>query len=242
MNNSFKYLIGSAIGGGIGWFVGAVIVEMLIIKEYREDYGDESPIGENDIPVAETEEGNLFKRPTNMSKQKMKNYDKLFEGSPEIEQLAKKYRGELDETSGPEEEIEVDLTSILEDESGDIQPISVISEEEYANTESLEAVTLYFYDDDVVTDEHGVPIEHVEQLIGDEALVSFGELSDDPDIVYVRNLPKKALYEIVRKNMNYAAPVNGRRYLAEKMRRRDRIDKMSDEEMTDEPGKKTTDA
>ena len=226
MNKNTKILIGAGVGAGLGYFVAAVIVEVIAIKEERifEECRTEM------IPFEEEEE-NYVITDEKMPKKIVKNYSELFRTRPDIAELAAKYRGELDE---PEKSPEEDFSEMSDDEldddpdNGDIQEISIVSQGEYANAEGFSWQTLRYFDDDVVTDEHDNPIEHVEQLIGDEALVSFGELSDDNDIVYVRNLPKKVMYEVVRMNKDYAH--QERLVRKSQLKRRDRIDRMGEEE------------
>jgi hypothetical protein len=246
MNTTTKILIGATIGAGVGYFVGAVIAEIIRIKEdpfYNEDYHDSDEFPQDDgIEVDENEGMKLMERPRSggvMSKTVKKNYSEIFKKNPDLEALVRKYNtsdGPVDDPTLVEDVVE-DMQKIedefAEPEDTDNQPISIISLAEYANNqEGFETLTLNYYDDDVVTDEHDEPISHPEQLLGDDALVSFGELSEDEDVVYVRNRPKKALYEVVRTNKNYGVQLQKSRRLAAKaaMKKRDRIDRMGEEE------------
>lgn len=242
MNTTAKILIGATIGAGVGWFVGAVIAEIIALKE-NPNWEDDFEYEDLDEDPGNDDETNLdgmklMERPRSggvMSKTIKKNYSEIFKKNPDLEALVKKYNGgevASEETNG------MTLDVVIEDEfetpeDTDHQPISIISLAEYANNEEgLEALTLNYYDDDVVTDEHDEPISHPEQILGEDALVSFGELSEDEDVVYVRNLPKKAMYEVVRTNKNYGAQLQKSRRLAAKaaMKKRDRIDSMGEED------------
>lgn len=224
MNNNIKILIGAGIGAGIGWFVGAVIAEMIALKSFDYENCEEYQDHYKDVPEEYTV---LERNSTKVSKrEKSKDYTKSFKS---LQELASKY-GMNVVTPDPNDETIKGMTPdyTIEDELFEIddspKDIEIISFAEYANDpEGFEAVTLHYYDDDVVTDEKDNPISRPEQLIGDEALVSFGELSDDEDVVYIRNTPKRALYEVVRLNRVYASSPS-------RAKARDRIDKMGEEE------------
>lgn len=222
MNHTVKLLIGAAVGAGFGYFVGAVIVEIIKLKEessvldFYEDEENEDDLIEGKIE--ELKESNSIRRKELMGNKKLKtkNYTEYFKNQdrPELAALAAKYNGgDLPNTiqdgildndllkSRMDEAIEEDFNQV-EDESEVTDP-SIISLAEFANAEGFDCMTLNYYDDDVVTDEQDNPIYRPEQILGDEALVSFGELSEDEDVVYIRNLAKKAMYEVVRTNKEY---------------------------------------
>lgn len=77
----------------------------------------------------------------------------------------------------------------------------VISPEEFGDCD-YETVSLTYYADGVVTDDFDEPIEDVEDLIGPDALNTFGEYEDDS--VFVRNDEKQCDYEILLDVRNYA--------------------------------------
>lgn len=213
MNTNLKLLIGATIGAGLGYFVGSIIVEIIALKEHPEDeldyYDLEYPNTQDGGPEID-EEKKLFQRSEPMSKRRTRNYTQAFQGNPGLELLVKKYNGELELPDLPiknapaREEEEIEGLHDPEEEDDDIQPISIISMAEFANAEGFECLTLKYYEDDVVTDEHDTPIDRPEEILGEDALVSFGELSGDEDTVYVRNLPKKAMYEVIRTGKNYS--------------------------------------
>lgn len=74
--------------------------------------------------------------------------------------------------------------------------------EEYENHDK---VTLTYYEgDDTLADETEEIIADVSETIGDEALKCFGQGSDDPDVVYVRNERLGIDYEVVRQGNKYS--------------------------------------
>jgi len=211
MNKFTNQLIGAAIGGAFGYFVGAVIVEIINIKENENDWEDWIDGNEND-PV----EGQLgpkepiifmgHKKDKKIGK--VKNYTQHFisEGRPELAVLAAKYNGELIEDAVVENTLDISEDfEVVEDEIQEEKDISIISLAEFTLNDDFKSLTLNFYDDDVVTDEHENPINRPDRILGTEFSVSFGILSEDEDVVYVKNLTKKAMYEIVRTNTTYAA-------------------------------------
>jgi hypothetical protein len=213
MNTTVKVLIGAGIGAGIGYFIGTVIVEVIHLRE--EEYYGIKP----DVILEDEVKDNRKVLTRNRRKLDTKDYTKHYstEGQPELAALVAKYNGdrqeeveEISDSSNEEEEFD-----IPEDEKKETDP-SIISVSEFANAgDEFDCLTLHFYDDDVVTDEHGNPIDRPEQILGSDALISFGMLSEDEDVVYVRNLAKKAMYEVVRLNKDYSAPEPRRRRVKE---------------------------
>lgn len=202
MNTTGKQITGAVIGAGVGWFIATIIADIIELKS-NEDIpwidGDE-----NDNPETIKEIGK-----PEMSKPR-KSYTEYFKSQdrPDLAELAAKYRpdDETDAIAAGDEIVDLTEDDFETVEDDEVTDPCIISLAEYANAEGLEAVTLNYYDDDVVTDQQDNPVDRPERILGDEALLSFGELSEDPDVVYVRNLSKKAVYEVVRVNKNYSAP------------------------------------
>lgn len=70
-------------------------------------------------------------------------------------------------------------------------------------------ITLFYYEnDDTLSTEEEEILSNVEEIVG-EALLSFGEQSGDPDIVYVRNERLSIDYEIIRLMKSYQETVLG---------------------------------
>lgn len=109
-------------------------------------------------------------------------------------------------------------------------PIQIISLEEYVEGgQSQEKRDLTYYEaDDTLADEDEKIIADPDALIGSDALVSFGKLSTDPDIVYVRNTQVGEDYEVTRLQQAYAEVVLG--IVPEKPKARTKkVKKMPDE-------------
>lgn len=77
----------------------------------------------------------------------------------------------------------------------------VISPDEFGEKD-YNMVTLTYYNDRVLADRFEERIENPEELVGDEALGSFGEYEDDA--VYVRNDALKTDYEILLDMRDYS--------------------------------------
>lgn len=77
----------------------------------------------------------------------------------------------------------------------------VISPEEFDELDGYTPISLTYFADGVLADEHGVVVDDVEEIVGD-ALNHFGEYEDDS--VYVRNDAKRCDYEILRDEREYA--------------------------------------
>lgn len=198
MNNITKILIGALVGGGIGYLLGDAYCQVNIVN---------SPSMILYAPLDNKKELKVMPN----QKVVIKDYTHYF--SPEVKEsldkLAAKYNnGEIDPL---EEALATDIKGMdsdymIEDElvQKEEKDPSIITMEEYADSNGFEKLTFNYYFDDVLTDQHDNPITKPEQILGDEALVSFGVGSYDHDVVYVRNKAKKADYEIVRLETSYS--------------------------------------
>lgn len=84
----------------------------------------------------------------------------------------------------------------------------VIAQDVFLNSEvGYPQVTLTYYADEVLADETDSPIEDIEMTVGIKNLTRFGQQSDDPRAVYIRNDRLQADYEVVLDDGTYAAVV-----------------------------------
>jgi hypothetical protein len=90
----------------------------------------------------------------------------------------------------------------------------VVSLEEHValrNSYGSEILMYYEEDDVLVSDEEDdVLPNHGADIIGEDALTSFGEASQDPDIVYIRNERVGIDYEVIRSHKSYSEMVLGK--------------------------------
>lgn len=90
-------------------------------------------------------------------------------------------------------------------------PIHVISLQEHEENEpSYQQATLTWYaGDEVLTDDREDIIEDYPNIIGEHALARFGDVSEDENVVHVRNNVLMVDYEIVRSMGTYQQEVLG---------------------------------
>lgn len=227
MNTPISYAIGAAVGGSVGYFVGSVVADYIDEKEMREH----APIStveateEEEEPSDEEDHSSEAKMKKKRKAQREKqNYTQYFmsTGRPDLAALAEKYNngGSIDGT-----EPVGSITLITDDETigvfiPDPNAITIISSDDFSdNQDDYEVVELSYYADDIVIGEDDNIIPDPEDIVGD-ALVSFGMLSGDPDIVYVRNPKTRALYEIVRMSVKYAIDADAENPIPRKGKKR----------------------
>lgn len=122
------------------------------------------------------------------------------EEKPPLEDLARNQKTRYDKISTPD----VDETSSIFDEPAEpVEPrpenpdIVVISQEEFMeNTSEFEQETLTYFSDDGVINSAGDFFEDQDTKIG-AGKPQFGELSNDKNVVYVRNIKLEREYEIL---------------------------------------------
>lgn len=87
----------------------------------------------------------------------------------------------------------------------------IISEEEYLSNESeLEQVALTYYaGDGVVVDEHDMPVQDSDALVGDDNLTRFGHGTSDETALYIRNDNMEVEYELALDEGKYSVKVLG---------------------------------
>ncbi|MCX7817554.1 MAG: hypothetical protein N2317_08635 [Syntrophales bacterium] len=87
----------------------------------------------------------------------------------------------------------------------------IITTEQFSEEMShFDKLTIYYYeDDDTLVDENEQIICDVISIVGDEALDQFGNGSEDPEVVYVRNEKMQIDYEVIRLSKSYAQTVLG---------------------------------
>lgn len=92
---------------------------------------------------------------------------------------------------------------VEEVEEEPVKDIRVISPDEYGeNGDEYDLLSYTYYADGVLADEMDDPIEDIEDVIGSEALNTFGEY--EPNAVFVRNDRTRCDYEILRDTSRYS--------------------------------------
>lgn len=215
MNRNVALLVGATVGGAAGYFVAAVVADYIEEKEIR----DQAPVDvleeDDEQPTDDDEESSPGNQ--TMSKKKKKkqpreriDYTKHFLSinRPDLAALAKKYNeGEAEphQDGIVAQMIAVDEAETFEQPKPSADAITIISQDYFNNNpDDFEVVDLTYYADEIMIGEEDNIIPGPEDIVGNDTLVSFGQLSGDPDIVYVRNPKTRALYEIVRMSVKYA--------------------------------------
>ena len=102
-----------------------------------------------------------------------------------------------------------DWEAELSTRSPDI-PYVIHVEEWETNEVGLEQITLtYYMGDDIVTDDHDVPVYRPDNVIGKGVRDLFGHGSQDKNVVYIRNETNGCEYEILKDNGSYEVEVIG---------------------------------
>ena len=78
----------------------------------------------------------------------------------------------------------------------------VISPDEFGEFEDYERISLSYYADQILADEDDEKVEDVDNVVGLESLIHFGEFEDDS--VFVRNDRLKCDYEILLDQRTYS--------------------------------------
>lgn len=86
------------------------------------------------------------------------------------------------------------------DEVVEMKPY-VISPDEFDSREGYDIQSLTYYADGVLTDVNDIPVENVDDIVGEESLKHFGEFEEDS--VYVRNERLGVEYEILLDSRTY---------------------------------------
>ncbi len=89
---------------------------------------------------------------------------------------------------------------VIKKEETDMNEPYVISPDDF-DENGYEIVSLTYYADDVLTDEHDNVIRNRDKLIGKDSLTKFGEYEEDS--VFVRDDERKIDYEILADTRNY---------------------------------------
>jgi hypothetical protein len=193
MNNKVRaFIIGGTVGAVAGYLIGTMIVTRMSVS-ISEDFELENGEGgeeDEDDEAQDESSSRVFNLLGKMKKDESKytDYVKMYmsDQKPPIEELARKYS------------------------KNDPGNFVTLTQEEYeqrlVNDQAVSEVT-YYTKDTIFADENDKIITDVEDLIGENVLNSFGDKSNDPDIVYIHDLTKNIAYEVTRLNAAYYGTV-----------------------------------
>lgn len=119
---------------------------------------------------------------------------------------------ESEEDESEEEVITMNVFSDNSSESDERNPNKpfILTQREFEEGEHdyTQNTLTYYEGDDVLTDERDQPIHHLQKIVGVENLL-FGEQSNDPNIVYIRNNHLEVDFEVCRSTGTFAEEVLG---------------------------------
>jgi hypothetical protein len=209
MNKLTKVLIGAALGGGIGWFVGQIAQDYLAEKQARENLElAEEIINRRALEFDQEEPKPVGKKKKSKKESHnvapIRDYGEYYKAleHPELAALVEKYNGDdpiLEEQEEEKTVLEVVEFSVEADQANKDPRIISVEDFDESVTDGYIREYADYYDDDVLTI-HNEPVRNPEQIVGEDALISFGELSEDPNKVYVLNETLKVMYEITKMN------------------------------------------
>lgn len=188
---SFIFAIGAAIGGLATWQYLKPKYERMVQEEvniFKKDWsGRDNNESESE---AEAEDSKIFTR------------EELEEKRDQLNEIRKTYDNIIEENKYAKV-LEKGGSNVIDDEPYVISPLKFAEQDE-----DYEVISLTYFSDGILVDDMGELIDDPESIVGTEFPEHFGEYTEDPDTVYVRNERLMVDYEIQRDLDTYAKPVN----------------------------------
>lgn len=195
MHNGLKYTfifsIGAALGAFATWQYLKPKYERMVqdeVNEFKKDWSER--------------EGEKTEDPDEDDESRIMDIEELEQKRNELREMVKQYDDILDENKYTKV-LEKGGSNMKDDEPYVISPLKFAEEDE-----DYDVVSLTYHADGFLVDDMGVLIDDVESIVGTEFPEHFGEYTEDPDTVYVRNERLMTDYEIQRDLDNYAESVN----------------------------------
>lgn len=167
-----------------------------------------------------------------------KELARISEPSPEFKKAVKKTISEAVEVMKERKETKIDyskkraLEELVEPYKSEAK-ISIITVDEFSELKPGYAQeTIHYYVDDGTYANDQDEIIIAQDILGPNAHLHFGEGSEDPDIVYIRNDSNAMVYELVKMHTSYAVAVMGEPIQESKPKAK-RTRKKKDEESED---------
>ena len=182
---------GGILGGIVGYFLGGLIVNQLIRRSEELEWKKEDETLHGHVSIREIGEEEVQ---TLIKDHKALDYTKFAKG--ELTELVKPYTSSI-----AEESKKSDAKS---------DKIMIINSEEYENNRSHNKEPITYYENDTTfANLQEDIIDDPVSIFGPNIHLHFGEESEDPDIVYVRNENNGVDYEISRVHNSYSVIVMG---------------------------------
>lgn len=195
MHNGIKYTfifsIGAALGALATWQYLKPKYERMVqdeVNEFKKDWSER--------------EGESIECPDEDDESRIMDITELEEKRAQIREMANQYDNILEDNKY-KQVLEKGGSNMKDDEPYVISPLKFAEEDE-----DYEVVSLTYHADGILVDDMGELIEDAESIVGTEFPEHFGEYTEDPDTVYVRNERLMTDYEIQRDLDSYAASVD----------------------------------
>lgn len=193
---SFIFTIGAAIGAFATWQYLKPKYEKMVqeeVNEFKKDWSgkdcdDSEPESE---PEPKHEDHKLF------------TLEELEEKRGQLEEIRKSYDDIIEENKYAKVLEKGGFKGVKLEEPYVISPLKFAE-----GDEDYEVISLTYFSDGILVDDMGELIDDVESIVGNEFPEHFGEYTEDPDTVYVRNERLMVDYEIQRDLDTYAKPVD----------------------------------
>jgi len=181
---------GGVVGGIIGYFLGGLIIDQLE-KRMEESEGYEEEEGLR--PSPEREIGVI----TSTARiREPKDYTKYAKEKGDLSELVKPYISSIDEES--------------KKSNAKPEKIMIITLDDFESNRSHNKEVIAYYEDDTTfANAQEDVIDDPVSIFGPNIHLHFGEESEDPDIVYLRNENNGVDYEITRIRNSYSVVVMG---------------------------------
>ena len=112
--------------------------------------------------------------------------------------------------AGPIDEWDWEVEKTIREEGHDEVPYVLHRDEYFENEQGWDQLTLtYFEGDDVLADDHDVPVDDQDAMVGLGNLAKFGHGSGDPNTVYVRNPELHLEIEIIHSDGRFSEQRRG---------------------------------
>lgn len=175
------FMLGAAVGAAVTWKA---------VKETYEQYADEE--------IASVKKA--YEKRAELDDKKAKL----------MEQVSKKTYKPIDEDRTENKTIIKSNAYVVGSVTETEEEPYVISPDVFGDKEEYDTASLFYYEDDILTDYDDNRLDNIEDIIGYDSLSHFGEYEDDT--VYVRNDRRKTDYEVIRRAITYTEVLNDKPY------------------------------
>lgn len=197
---------------GAGFLTGALLFGGYIKEKYEAEAQEEIDA------MKEYMDETIAKMGEDLQRDLEHFQDKIEQEAPERKdrvdyvQVASRYdTGGLDIDGDDIVPIQADeeASKVFQEETGEAPYIIDRDTFDHTNPHYSKVTITYYAGDDILADDEENVVPDVELVVGHDALTSFGQDSDDPEVVLVRNELLGSDYEIIRTFESYSETVLG---------------------------------